>query len=170
MHSKHPGKAEWKWKWFLQSALSLSIVSFFKVCNSEGFWVAASFAFIPSGCSYIIFIPSKACLLILALSCGLSVPLQELHTPRFMLFPPHPEVSKPFCLNMLICSVREEAVPPSWGWTWLSCLKKHTEMGNEVFRKTPHCEMIILFCGYFSIHSCDHQSDYLFIWLTFITN
>ena len=64
-------------------------------------------------CSYIIFIPLEACLLILALSCGLSVPLQELHTPRFMLFPPHPEVSKPFCLNMLICSVREEAVSPS---------------------------------------------------------
>lgn len=29
VHSKHPRKAEWKWKWFLQSALSLSIVSFF---------------------------------------------------------------------------------------------------------------------------------------------
>lgn len=39
-----------------------------------------------------------------------------------------------------------------------------------MFRKTARCGMMIRpFCGYFSIHSCDHQSEYLFIWLAFIT-
>lgn len=41
-------------------------------------------------------------------------------------------------------------------------------MGNKVCRKTDHHRMVVKpCCGYFNIHSRDHQSNCLVVWLTF---